>query len=278
MADMPMEMGPFPSELYDVSKPKEFDEWFIETWSKAKAINVPPKSDLKAKAVAVSRATVRYAWLSAQQASSRYLRKPAYGGYKSALEETNDMKSSLDSFLNFLQFGGESPVKQEDQIRTLTLTVLRWLEASPLDMGSTVSYDFEACSKFAASLLETRNFLNALELTAKDQIGRHRSSIQNIGKPELVAFAKPFVEAVIFMKGNGVGKENLQIAKCLNAAWNALSNQEHSGWDSQINSASKRISKIERDWLKSGLLPCLHLRAVCNHILKGQTPSEFLQG
>ena len=163
MANAPLKIKRFPAELWDLSKPQSFDNWFIKTWSNKNAINIPSKCDLNAKAVVLARATVRQAWLSALEASTSHIRKPAFDAYKSVSVQTKELKTNFDGLIKFLQYRGEPPNGQEAEIQSLTRNVLLWLEASPLDEeGDFVAHDFESCSKFAASLLETRKFLSAL--------------------------------------------------------------------------------------------------------------------
>ena len=233
MADMQIRLGPFPDELWDVSKPQDFDKWFIDAWSKSDAINAPKFSDLEAKAVVLSRATVRQAWWSASESQKAYIRKPTFDGYKSVLSKTKISKSRLDDLIAFLQFRKERPDIQESQTHSLTRNVFFWLEASALDDdGVWMTNDFESCSKFASALMETRKFLHALEQQANKQIERHRDSIKNIGKPELVAFALPFVEAGIFMSGAKPSSGNRELSNALMYAWEGIKAPERNGWES----------------------------------------------
>ena len=279
MAVKPIIIGKFPNHLSDLSKPQDFDKWFIKTWSKSGAINVPANSNLKAKAVALSRATVRQAWLSALEARSSHIRKPAYDNYKIIRAKTNKLKTALDDFTRHLQSRSEPSSVAEGQTQSLTRNVLILLNGSSLDYhGGFVTHDFEACAKFAESLLESRRLLDALDQEITKQIERHASSIQDVGTPELNAFALPFIEAAIFMTGRAVGKENIHLGNCLNDAWNLVSSEQQTGWENQIRSATKLISSAARKSLKPGFLPCLYLTEVGRQIFQGQTRINLLKG
>ena len=189
----------FPAALYNLSQPQDFDRWFVQTWSKRNAINVPPKGELKATAKRLARATVRQAWWSATIASKEYARGPIFSALKEARKRARKLSTQLDDFFEFLNEHGERP--QGGQLRQApsALNLIGWLEITVgKEDGRQELFDYR---KFAEALLESRKFLDALEQNSTEQIERHRGLIKNVGKPDLVAFALPFVEATIFMTG-----------------------------------------------------------------------------
>lgn len=254
----PFKIESFPDELWDVSKHQDFDCWFITTWKKHGAINIPANVDLVREARRLARATIRQAWWSALESQLVYRRQPAFADYKAALTTTAKLKTYFTDFLMFLQKRGEYSSGQLNTRTALTHEILLWLEASPLDEhGDLVKYGVEECATFASSLIEVQKFLDALEGQANTQIQQHQTSIQNVGRPELTAFTFPFVEAAIFMTGEPPAIGNFELANSITMAWSAMSAHEQTGWESQIRAARNLLSESKICSLKNGNLPFL---------------------
>ena len=86
------------------------------------------------------------------------------------------------------------------------------------------------------------------------------SEFTRFGNPKcqqyLIAFARPFVEAAIYMTGIKPSGSNETLAGAIGEAWASLQFPETAIGHSQIQSAGNSISDVEFENLKSGRIQC----------------------
>jgi len=235
----------YSGEFWDLNRPQDFDNWFVATWSSNTAIN-KPAGDIRSAAVRFSRATVRQAWQIANEATAEYILKPALDDYKILAEKAGKIKVHLAEFRQWL--GTSRYTATDNDVRSaLTRNILLWLEASPLDQdGGWLQYDLDTCRSFAESLLNAEALCNALESDATQQVFQNRKVVQNVGKPEYVAFALPFVEAWAHMTGALLPIGDIAAGNAIETAWQRCCGPEHNDWQAQIRVARRQV---ERDLL-----------------------------
>lgn len=115
------------------------------------------------------------------------------------------IKLEVDRFLTWLPRIGPDPYVQR---RTIFGTDVHWLIGTPHvfnddDSGSIVNECGEADS--AALLNTTFDFLSRTENQLAEELGNYKVQERYVGRPELIAFVLPFVEANYLMTGKGVG-------------------------------------------------------------------------
>ena len=247
-----------PADIYSLEPMREVDLPFQSYWNKQTNRNRVAARLNGEQGHYFGRRTLEVAYYEALAGKEEYI-GPVIEDWRRVSKKAGSLSKALTAFLEVVAYDKNVEAWQKmepdkpipDALLTAPLRSIlsrnfyQHVVAGKLIDLTKIAADSEY---FAKGLIATRRFSEVAKTSAAAHAKILSSKRTNEGLPELRAFAKPFVEAYIFLYAERPPQGNIEFASLVSAAWSDVC-QDEFDFVRQIRLAIEGVDEGRLQWL-----------------------------